>query len=92
MGLTGEMKQLTEDIYADHHQVFEGYDMKIDSLDKYHYRLTVKNKRNVLVADSYENYFMINNKKVDLESVIVYMDKNKTFYLPKNLRNFIELK
>ena len=42
--------------------------------------------------DSYENYFMINNKKVDLESVIVYMDKNKTFYLPKNLRNFIELK
>ena len=66
--------------------------MKIDSLDKYHYRLTVKNKRNVLVADSYENYFMINNKKVDLESVIVYMDKNKTFYLPKNLRNFIELK
>ena len=92
MGLTGEMKQLTEDIYADHHQVFEGYDMKIDSLDKYHYRLTVKNKRNVLVADSYANYFTINSKKVNLESVIVYMDKNKTFYLPKDLRNYIELK
>ena len=92
MGLSGEMKQLTEDIYADHHQVFEGYDMKIDSLDKYHYRLTVKNKRNVLVADSYENYFTINSKKVNLESVIVYMDKNKTFYLPKDLRFYIELK
>ena len=92
MGLTGEMQQLTENIYADHHQVFAGYDTKIDSLDKYHYRLTVKNKRNVLVADSYENYFTINNKRVDLESVIVYMDKNNTFYLPKELRNYIELK
>ena len=92
MGLTDKMDSLTSDIYADHHQVFEGYDMKIDSLDKYHYRLTVKNRRNVLVADSYENYFTINNKKVDLESVIVYMDKNKTFYLPKELRLYIELK
>ena len=92
LNLTGEMEQLTEEIYADHHQVFAGYETKIDSLDKYHYRLTVKNKRNVLVADSYENYFTINNKKVDLESVIVYMDKNNTFYLPKELRFYIELK
>ena len=92
LDLNGEMAQLTEDIYANHREVFKGYETKIDSLDKYHYRLTVKNKRNVLTADSYANYFTINNKKVDIESVIVYMDKNNTFYLPKKLRDYIELK
>ena len=92
LDLNGEMTQLTEDIYANHREVFKGYETKIDSLDKYHYRLTVKNKRNVLTADSYANYFTINNKKVDIESVIVYMDKNNTFYLPKKLRDYIELK
>lgn len=92
MGLTDKMNELTEEIYADHHKVFEGYDIKIDSVDKYNRRLTVKNKRNVLIADSYANYVMVNNKRVDLNSVIVYVDKNNTFYLPKSLRFYIELK
>ena len=92
MGLTDKMNELTEEIYADHHKVFEGYDIKIDSVDKYNRRLTVKNKRNVLIADSYANYVMVNNKCVDLNSVIVYVDKNNTFYLPKSLRFYIELK
>ena len=86
MGLTNQMDQLTEDIYADHHKVFDGYDIRIDSIDKYNRRLTVKNKRNTLVADSYANYVTVNNKRVDLNSVIVYMDKTNTFYLPKELR------
>lgn len=92
MGLTDKMNELTEEIYADHHKMFEGYDIKIDSVDKYNRRLTVKNKRNVLIADSYANYVMVNNKRVDLNSVIVYVDKNNTFYLPKSLRFYIELK
>lgn len=92
MGLTDKMNELTEEIYSDHHKVFEGYDIKIDSVDKYNRRLTVKNKRNVLIADSYANYVMVNNKRVDLNSVIVYVDKNNTFYLPKSLRFYIELK
>jgi alkaline phosphatase len=92
MGLTGSMEQLTADIYADHHQVFEGFEMKIDSLDKYNYRLTVKNKRNVLVVDSYANYFTYNKKRIDLNSVVVYMPINNTFYLPQELRMYLELK
>ena len=92
MGLTGTLEKLTADIYAKHDQVFEGYQIQIDSLDKYNYRLTVKNKKNVLVANSYDNYVMVNKKRVDLNSVIVYMPINNTFYLPKELRSYLETK
>ena len=92
MQLTDELEQLTEDIYADHHMVFEGFEVKIDSVDKYNRRLTVKNKKNVLVAESYNNYILVNNKRVDLSSVIVYMDKTNTFYLPKELRKYLVTK
>ena len=92
MNLTGALEPLTEEIYADHHQVFEGFDIRIDSVDKYNRRLVVKNKRNVLIADSYANYVTVNNKRVDLNSVVVYVDKNNTFYLPKELRELMLLK
>lgn len=92
MNLTGALEPLTEEIYADHHQVFGGFDIRIDSVDKYNRRLVVKNKRNVLIADSYANYVTMNNKRVDLNSVVVYVDKNNTFYLPKELRELMFLK
>ena len=92
MNLTDEMGKLTDDIYARHQQVFDGFDIKIDSIDKYNRRLTVKNKKNVLVAESFNNYVMVNKTRVDLSSVIVYMDKTNTFYLPKELRKYLEAK
>jgi len=92
MNLSNSLDKLTDDIYAGHQQVFAGFDVKIDSLDKYNRRLTVKNKKNVLVAESYNNYVMVNKNRVDLSSVIVYVDKTNTFYLPKELRKYLETK
>lgn len=92
MGLDNQMPELTAEIYADHHQVFDGYEIKIDSVDKYNRRLIVKNKRNVLIANSFDNYVIVNNKRVDLNSVIVYVDKTNTFYLPRELRLQMQLK
>ena len=92
MGLTNELEQLTEELYADHHQVFDGFEVRIDSVDKYNRRLYVKNRRNVMLIDSYANYVTLNNKRVDLNSVVVYVDKNNTFYLPKELRELMLLK
>lgn len=92
MGMTNDLEMLTEEIYAGHQQVFEGFDIRIDSVDKYNRRLVVKNRRNVLIADSYANYVTMNNKRVDLNSVVVYMDKTNTFYLPKELRELMLLK
>ena len=31
----------------------------------------------------------MNGKEIKLNSIIVYVDKNETFYLPKNLKNLI---
>lgn len=90
LNLTDSLPKLTADIYADHHQVFEGYTTRIDSLAPNHYKLVVKNKKNTLEADSYTNTVVINKKNVELPSVVIFMDKNKTFYLPKNLRNCLE--
>ena len=45
-----------------------------------------------MIVDSYANYVTMNNKRVDLNSVIVYVDKNNTFYLPKELRELMLLK
>ena len=92
MNLTDKMHNLTEEIFTPHTIVFEGFDIKIDSLDKEDFRLTVKNKKNTLLAESYANYVLVNNQRVDLESVIVYMDKKNTFYLPKKLRSYLEVK
>lgn len=92
MGLDGALQQLTEDIYADHHEVFKDYQVTIDSLDKYNYRLTVNNNKTKLVVDSYTNYVTVNGRRYDLASVIVYMPINKTFYLPKNLDRYLYLK
>lgn len=90
LNLTDSLPKLTSEIYADHHQVFEGFTTTIDSLAPNHYKLVVKNKKNTLEADSYTNIVTVNKKSVELPSVVVYMDKNKTFYLPKNLRNYLE--
>ncbi len=91
MGLTGKLSGLSEEIFAPHQEVFKGFETTTDSLGVDNYRLTVRYKKNTLVADSYSNYVTVNKKRINLESVIVYMDKKKTFYLPKKLREYIEV-
>lgn len=87
MGLTGQLPALTERIFTNHHELF--YDAKnitIDSLDKDQFRLTVQYKKHKLVANSFANYVTIDKQIIPLSSVVVFMEKNKTFYLPKELR------
>ena len=91
MGLTGKLSGLTEELFAPHQEVFKGFETTTDSLGVDNYRLTVRYKKNTLEADSYSNYVTVNKKRINLESVIVYMDKKKTFYLPKKLREYIEV-
>lgn len=92
LGLTGVLEEMNEENFVDHRKVFAGYDYKIDSLDKYHYRFTAKYKKNTLVFDSYTNYVTVNKKTYDIESLLVYMPINKTFYVPKELYRYLLLK
>lgn len=90
MGLTGQLPTLTESIFTSHTTLFpDAKTITIDSLDKNQYRLTVQYKKHKLVANSYDNYVTIDKQVIPLESVVVYMKKNNTFYLPKELRGMI---
>ena len=90
MGLADDaLEKLTRDNFADYREVFDGFACTIDSLGPYEYRLTVKNKKNVLVADSYTNFVTVNKQKCEMKSVIIYFPINKTFYVPKELRDYL---
>lgn len=83
-GLQKSMKQLTEEIYAKHSDVFNGLKFNVvnsGSLPK----LVVKNKRKTLEVNAFSSVANLNGKAFDLGSVAVYIDKTNTFYLPKNL-------
>lgn len=91
LGIENKLPELTSNIFAPHQEVFKSCThLQIDSLSQNDYRLTVKHKGNTLVAESYNNYVTVNQEKIPLSSVIVYMPINKTFYLPKNLITFLE--
>ncbi|MEG2069764.1 MAG: alkaline phosphatase [Bacteroidales bacterium] len=91
MGIEKQLASLTEELFTDHHQLFpEAKEIKIDSLGKNHYQLTVTNKKHTLVAESYTNFILLDNKKIELPSVIVYIDKNQTFYLPRKISEMMK--
>lgn len=79
------LDSLTSANFATHSKVFDG--MKYELQENV---LTVKNKKNKLVVRPNTNIVELNGKSVELPSVIVYVDKNKTFYLPQSLRTMIE--
>lgn len=88
LGIDGQLPQLTEEIFTPHQTLFnDAQSITIDSLGNEQYRLTVKYKKHTLIAESDANYLFIDKQRIDLESVIVYMKKNDTFYLPKKVKN-----
>jgi alkaline phosphatase len=87
LGITGQLPDLTETIFTKHQDLFpDAKSITIDSLGKDQFRLTVQYKKHKLVANSFDNYVTIDKQTVYLSSVVVFMEKNKTFYLPKELR------
>ncbi len=87
-GLEKSMKQITGEIFAKHRDVFEGYKYEINTDGEFPI-LTVKNKRNKLEVRAFSSVAKLNGVEFDLGSVAIYIDKNDTFYLPKNLADKI---
>ena len=52
---------------------------------KPNYSLIVKKGKYNLEIPAYKNYYYLNDKKEQLKSITVYVDRNSTFYLPKQL-------
>jgi len=88
-GLKKPMKQLTSEIYAKHTDVFKNMNYTIQPNGNMPV-LIVKNKKNTLEVPAYSSVVTLNGKQVDLGSVVVYIDKNNTFYLPTKLASMIQ--
>lgn len=88
-GLTRPLPDITNEIYAKHIDVFKGFDYKIDESSDLP-DLIVKRGRNVLRIPASKSVVYLNDKPIGQKSVIVYIDKNKTFYLPRKLVDLLK--
>jgi len=84
-GLTTPLQELSDRIFAKHIDVFAGMRYTIDSSDPDFPVLKVKKGRNTLEIKAFSSVGKLNGKPFDIGSVVVYIDKNHTFYLPQDL-------
>ncbi|MDR3137992.1 MAG: alkaline phosphatase [Tannerellaceae bacterium] len=86
------LDEVTERIFAPHPEVFPDCTYKIES----HMEtddapvLMVKKGKKTLTISPFTNAVKLGKKIIRLNSVVVYVDKTNTFYLPRNLRNYLD--
>jgi alkaline phosphatase len=97
LGLKQSLESLTDAHFAKHTDIFPAGTFRVDTTvvrdttDKYKYEvnalLTVENKEkgNWLEIRPNTNIVKLNGREIELNSVIIYVDKNNTFYLPRTL-------
>lgn len=95
MGFEGKLDELTAQHFAKHTDVFDGYkyEIKESEEDGGLPVLVVKNKRKQLTITPFSNIVKAGrkaNEEIRLNSVVVYVDKNNTFYLPKSLTDYLK--
>ncbi len=84
-GLETPLPELTQRIFAKHRDVFVDMEYVIENKDGDIPILVVKNGKNTLRVPAFSSVATLNGESFDLGSVTVYIDKNDTFYLPRNL-------
>lgn len=85
-GLENSLQDLSDRIFVKHTDVFTGSDFSVDKSDPDFPILSVKKGRNKLEITAFSSVAKMNGKPFDIGSVVVYIDKNETFYLPKKLK------
>ncbi|MDU1889216.1 MAG: alkaline phosphatase [Dysgonomonas sp.] len=85
LGLKTSLPEMTKEIFAKHTEVFSGLKYEIDKTDSKFPVLKVKKGKNILSIPAFKSVAYLNNKPMDIKSVVIYIDKNDTFYLPKSL-------
>ena len=91
LGLEQSLEELTETYFAKHMDVFKDYACTITEKAGIPV-LEVKNKKIKLEITPNTSIVKHNNKDIQLESVIIYVDKNNTFYLPESLKELMTQK
>ena len=85
-GLDCTLEQLSDRIFVKHTEVFEGMSYSIIRDNPDFPVLMVKKGRTTLEIPAFSSVAKKNGKPFDIGSVVVYIDKNDTFYLPSNLK------
>ncbi|MDR0768557.1 MAG: alkaline phosphatase [Dysgonamonadaceae bacterium] len=89
IGFDNRLELLTDEYFTRHTDVFKGYSFSIDT-SKNSPILKVKNRKTTVEIRPNTNIIKHNGNDIKLNSVVVYVDKNETFYLPKALRGLLE--
>lgn len=84
VGLQKSLPDMTKEIFAKHQDVFNGLQYSIDKSSDFPV-LKVKKGKKLLEVPAFKSIAYLNGKPFSLKSVTVYIDKNDTFYLPKDL-------
>ena len=84
-GLDKSLQELSDEIFVKHTDVFAGQKFTVNKQDPDFPVLTVKKGKNTLEVKAFSSVAKLNDKPFDIGSVAVYIDKNDTFYLPKEL-------
>ncbi|MDR0758391.1 MAG: alkaline phosphatase [Tannerella sp.] len=95
LGLDGELDKLTAENFAPHTKVFNGYTYNIipPAEEKGSPTLVVKNRKKQLAITPNTNIVKAGNKgqeEIRLRSVVIYVDRNGTFYLPESLTEYLK--
>ncbi len=89
-GVENQLETLTGTYFAKHTEIFDDLDYKIlTNLKNNIPTLQIKKKKNTLLIRPNTNIVLLNGKEIKLNSVIIYVDKNNTFYLPSNLKSLL---
>ncbi len=85
IGLHRPLSAITDELYAKHTDVFKGKDYEIEILLKDRPILLVKKGNKELSIPAFSSVAFLNGEPFKLGSVTVYIDKNNTFYLHRNV-------
>ncbi len=85
-GLTRTLDEITDRIFVKHTEVFKGASYSINRDNPNIPVLMVKKGNARLEIPAFSSVANKNGKPFDIGSVVVYIDKNDTFYLPVSLR------
>jgi alkaline phosphatase len=91
LDLDGKLPALTSRYFAKHTNVFRGMNYASNAdVEKNHPVLTVTKGGKVLKMTANSNVVSLDGKAIELNTVVVYMDRNKTFYLPETLAELLK--
>lgn len=85
VGLDQSLQVYTKELFAKHTEVFDG--LKCEVIKDGNPKLVINKGSKKLEIPAFKSIGYLNGKTFDIGSVVVYIDKNNEFYLPKYLKD-----